>query len=153
MTYIAQLSDGSNTQFFPRTRWDALLNVPSLVQPSALKITRWDNCITAQNGCRWSDKTYVERADFVNFSILAVYSGWLATNNKINAWTNVVAGTFPKSIMNGYTELTPLGVCRHTDPVKFDIFINTTNGVQFYTRQDMPANTGFPVETAYLIHN
>ena len=51
MTYIAQLSDGSNTQFFPRTRWDALLNVPSLVQPSALKITRWDNAVTAKNGC------------------------------------------------------------------------------------------------------
>lgn len=36
MTYIAQLSDGSNTQFFPRTRWDALLNVPSQLQSAEL---------------------------------------------------------------------------------------------------------------------
>lgn len=123
------------------------------VTAGAFKVTRWDNVITAQNGCHWSKYAYVERADFVNFSILAVYSSWLATNDKITAGTNVVAGTFPGSIMNGYTKMTPLGVCRHSDPVKFDIFVNTANGVQLYTRQDMPANAGFSVEMAYLIHN
>ncbi len=152
MTYIAQLSDGSNTQFFPRTRWDALLNVPSLVQPSALKITRWDKCLTPQNGCQFGKEYYVERADFINFSIIAVYISWLKVNNKINSWTNVVGATFPKSLLNGYTKLTPLGVCRRTEP-HIDIFLNADLGVQLYTRDNLSAGDGLPVELAYLIHN
>lgn len=152
MTYIAQLSDGSNTQFFPRTRWDALLNVPSLVQPSALKITRWDKCLTPQNGCQFGKEYYVERADFINFSIIVVYMSWIKITNKINSWTNVVGATFPKSLLNGYTKLTPLGVHRRTEP-HIDIFLNADCGVQLYTRDNLSADDGLPVELAYLIHN
>lgn len=152
MTYIAQLSDGSNTQFFPRTRWDALLNVPSLATTGAFKVTRWDKCLTPQNGCQFGKTYYVERADFINFSIIVVYLSWLKITNKINIWTNVVGATFPKSLLNGYTKLTPLGVCRRTEP-HVDIFLNADSGVQLYTRDNLSADAGLPVELAYLIHN
>lgn len=152
MTYIAQLSDGSNTQFFPRTRWDALLNVPSLVQPSALKITRWNNAVTAKNGFSLSDKTYIERADFVNFSLLVFYTSWLGYP-KLDAWKLVEAVAIPSSILNGYTKATGLSTRYRVNPTQDISLSDNLTALCTYPRQAIAAGTGTAIEMAYLIHN
>ena len=151
MTYIAQLLDGSNTQFFPRTRWDALLNVPSLVQPSALKITRWTSVITAKNGCEIASGNNVTRLDFVNFSILTV-DGWIKLPN-LEAWKYVEVASIPAAVLNGYSKKQAITQGRFVDGVEADLNITTDGSLTIYTRKTITAGNGFPYLMSYVLYN
>ena len=151
MTYIAQLSDGSNTQFFPRTRWDALLNVPSLVQPSALKITRWDNAVTAKNGWEISSGSSLTRLDFVNFSILNVYA-WIKLP-KLDVWKYVEVASIPKAALNGYSKTQELTSKRFVDEIKLDLGITTNSTLTVYSRTAIASGNGFPYMVSYILYN
>ena len=152
MTYIAQLSDGSNTQFFPRTRWDALLNVPSLVQPSALKVTRWDNVITAKNGCEIASGNNLTRLDFVNFSILTV-DGWIKLPN-LEAWKYIEAASIPAAALNGYSKKQAITQGRFADDgVVADLNMTTGGSLTLYPRKTTTAGSGFPYLMSYILYN
>lgn len=152
MTYIAQLSDGSNTQFFPRTRWDALLNVPSLVQPSALKVTKWNKVITAKNGSEITDSNNLTRLDFVNFSILTV-DAWIKLPN-LEAWKYIEAASIPAAVLNGYSKKQAITQGRfYSDAVEADLNITMNGALTFYPRKKISAGTGFPYLMSYILYN
>lgn len=151
MTYIAQLSDGSNTQFFPRTRWDALLNVPSLATTGAFKVTDFKQCFTAMNGSQLGDGNNIHRIEFPNFMILDVYV-WVKFP-KLEAWKEVNVASFPKSILNGYTHGDALSKNNFYDGVAVDMDRNPCDGmISVYPRQAITAGSGMALKMAYIVY-
>lgn len=150
MTYIAQLSDGSNTQFFPRTRWDALLNVPSLVPTGAFKVTDFKQCFTAMNGSQIGEANNIHRIEFPNFMILDVYV-WVKFP-KLEAWKEVNVASFPKSILNGYTHGDAMSRNTFMDPT-LDMDSAPCDGIiSVYPRQAITAGQGTGLKMSYIVY-
>lgn len=150
MTYIAQLSDGSNTQFFPRTRWDALLNVPSLATTGAFKVTVFNQCFTAMNGSQVAAGNNIRRIEFPNFMILDMYV-WTKFP-KLEAWKEVNVASFPKSILNGYTHGDSMSRNNFTDP-SLEMDSNPCDGmISVYPRQAISAGQGTALKMSYIVY-
>lgn len=150
MTYIAQLSDGSNTQFFPRTRWDALLNVPSLATTGAFKVTDFKQCFTAMNGSQVAEGNNIHRIEFPNFMILDVYV-WVKFP-KLEAWKEVNVASFPKSILNGYTHGDSLSRNVFPDP-SLEMNSAPCDGmISVYPRQAITAGQGSALKMSYIVY-
>lgn len=150
MTYIAQLSDGSNTQFFPRTRWDALLNVPSLATTGAFKVEVFNQCFTAMNGSQVAAGNNIRRIEFPNFMILDVYV-WVKFP-KLEAWKEVNVASFPKSILNGYTHGDSMSRNNFPDP-SLEMDSNPCDGmISVYPRQAISAGQGTALKMSYIVY-
>ena len=150
MTYIAQLSDGSNTQIYPRTRWDALLNVPSLATTGAFKVTDFKQCFTAMNGSQLGDGNNIHRIEFPNFLILDVYV-WVKFP-QLEAWKEVNVASFPKSILNGYTHGDSMSRNNFMDPT-LDMNSNPCDGmISVYPRQAITAGQGTALKMSYIVY-
>lgn len=150
MTYIAQLSDGSNTQFFPRTRWDALLNVPSLATTGAFKVTDFKECFTAMNGSQVAAGNNIHRIEFPNFMILDV-NVWVKFPN-LEAWKEVIVASFPKSILNGYTHGDTMARNIFPDPWLEMDSVPCDGMISVYPRQAITAGQGSALKMSYIVY-
>ncbi len=151
MTYIAQLSDGSNTQIYPRTRWDALLNVPSLATTGAFKVTEFKQCFTSMNGAEIGTNNNIKRLDFPNFSILDMYL--FVKLPKLEAWKEVNMASFPKSLLNGYTRGDSMSKNNFYEGVALDMDSNPCDGmISVYPRQAITAGSGMALKMSYIVY-